>query len=256
MVDFDPKNSKIVAAGTTDVDRTKASDDQVKSYTEMLNDLVKEKEEKIAPPAITVGSCSVCQHTYRDWIELMIGKGMAYAAISRRVPPEGVTEESFRKAISNHAKKHMRLQEIAMRAIMEEEASTLNQNYEESVRGAITAQGIVEIAIRKAFDNIQNDVAFVEPKDLIQLIKLQREMQSNSSDIAVEQARIQVQIFIQAIKDVAKHRLDGDDLLKEITSRVKELRERDDIEIALENSLPRTVGLPAGEPIEAEVVED
>lgn len=210
----------------------------------------------ISPPIISIATCNVCQHEYRQFIEAMLVKGRAYKAIAQSVPlPEGSSVDSFRRSISGHYKNHMALEDAAMRAILEEEADLAGQNYEEGVRGAITARGILQVALQKGFEDIQNGISAVEFRDMVQAIKLLREMDDQTHDTQLESYKVQVAIFTEAIRDVLGQREDGEEIMKEIAERIRYLRERDNFDAEVESTLggPRRVGIP--ETVEAEVID-
>jgi hypothetical protein len=71
-------------------------------------------------------------------------------------------------------------------------------------------------------------------------------MDSHQYSVGLDELRAQVQIFIQAIKDVC-----DPDMQAAIASRVKQLRTRENITAQMEN-----VMYPPQELVEATVVED
>lgn len=181
--------------------------------------------ENISPQRISVGTCHVCQHPFRDWIETMLIRGMAYKTLGDRVSPS-----VDRRSISNHYKKHMDLQDAALRAILEKEAQVQGQNYEEGVEGAITKRGVLEIALRKGYEAILNNDTFVEPRDLIQIAKVLGDMDAQQHSVGLDELRAQVQIFIQAIKNVCDQ-----DTQNLIAEEVRRLRTRENIDQQMEN---------------------
>jgi hypothetical protein len=136
----------------------------------------------------------------------------------------------------------MAITAAAYRAILEEEASLEGQNFEEGVRGAITNRGVLELMIRKGFDDIMDDNTMVEPKDLIQIIKLKQEMDANHVQVQVETYKRQVEIFKQAILEIVPP-----DMQSQIVARVKKIRQREEDLIAHEKLLTQTVESSAEE---------
>lgn len=144
--------------------------------------------------------CDACTSPYRQFIDTMLIRGASYSSIAEQVP--GVEGKRIdRRSVSNHAKKHLGFQETAIRALLEEESNMADQNFEEGVRGAITHRGVLEIMVRKAYDDIINGLVEVEPKDLISTIQVLQKMDERSESIAVDELRAQVSAFIQAIKE-------------------------------------------------------
>ena len=196
-----------------------------------------EKVSGKLPERIVEPRCHTCNSEFRDYIERELIRGHSYLAISRSV---GGTPD--RRSISTHHKEHMAITAAAYRAILEEEASLEGQNFEEGVRGAITNRGVLELMIRKGFDDIMDDNTMVEPKDLIQIIKLKQEMDANHVTVQVETYKRQVEIFKQAILEVVPP-----DMQAQIVARVKRIRERESDLIAHEKLLVETVPSTAEE---------
>jgi hypothetical protein len=139
---------------------------------------------------------------------------LSYKALAERVTPK-----LDRRSISHHYKNHMDLQDAALVAIIEEEAQIEGRNRDDDLRGAITKRGALEVALVKGYEDIVNGVTTVEPRDLIQIAKVLGDMDSNAYQTGLDEMRMQVQIFIQAIKDVAPPGVQ-----KDIVERIKVLR--------------------------------
>jgi hypothetical protein len=191
----------------------------------------------VAPPAIVKPRCHVCQSPHRLWIERMLVKGMAYKAISDQIP-----DGPDRRSISRHYKEDMALDQQAIRALLEEEADLLGQNYEEGVRGAITLRGMLDVLIRKGYEDAISGITTVEIKDISQMMKLYKEMNADTGNTAVEEARTAIEIFKGAIQNVL---IKGDiidrplgmELLQAISDEVEVLRKEQDITQQVERQL-------------------
>lgn len=215
-----------------------------KRYAELNRSALEEAEASMAPPVITVPQCHVCQSERRLWIERQLLRGRSYAAIANSLPEEilsgGSTRKIDRRSIAHHSKEHMPLDSAVVRAVMEEEADLLGQNWEEGVRGAFTNRGALNTLIRKAFDDAMNNVTTVEPRDLIQMVKLYNEMETSGATAATEEAKTAIRIFMEAIQNVVTDMLDAEkaeELKRAIVDEVKRLRSRDEIEIEVEHNL-------------------
>lgn len=215
-----------------------------KKYADSNRSALEEAELAMAPPVITVPQCFVCQSERRLWIERQLLKGRSYSAIANSLPPEilpgGEQRKIDRRSIAHHSKEHMPLDQAVVRAIMEEEADLLGQNWEEGVRGAFTNRGALNALIRKAFDDAMNNVTTVEPRDLIQMVKLYNEMESGTATAATEEAKIAVRIFMEAIQNVVTDMLDpelAEEMKRNIVEEVKRLRSRDEIDVEVEHNL-------------------
>lgn len=199
--------------------------------------------EANAPPVISEAKCHTCQNPHRLWIESMLFKGMSYKAIADSIP-----DGPDRRSISHHYQHHMRVDQAVVRGILEEEAGILNQNVEEGVKGAFTNRGALNVLIRKAYDDAYAGITTVEPRDLIQMIKLYNEMDSSASVQAMEEAKAAVRIYTDAIKNVFAEMLDSEmaqELQRSIVQEIQRLRKIDEIDAQVENELrviPRVAG--------------
>lgn len=191
----------------------------------------------VAPAVISEPRCHACQSPHRLWIEHQLVKGRAYKAISQAIP-EGPSPRS----ISDHFKHHMALDQAAVRALLNEEADLLGQNYEEGVKGAFTLRGALDVLIRKAYEDALNNITTVEPKDLIQMIKLYKDMNEDTGVTATEEAKIAISIFKTAIQnvlikgDIIDRQL-GMELLQALNDEVLMLKAEQDINQQFERHL-------------------
>lgn len=226
------------------LDRARAgkSNDAMKAAAQQEGrEAVVRQTRNASPERISNAQCHVCQHPFRDWIETMLVRGMAFKTLGDRVSPK-----VDRRSVSNHYKNHMDLQDAALIAILEKEAELEGRNQEEGVHDQITKRSVLEVAMRKGFDDVLNGVTTVEPRDLIQMVKILGEMDSHQSQVGLDEMRAQVQIFIQAIKDVCDQ-----DTQNAIAARVKALRTRENIDTQME----RVMAEPVPEIPEATLVE-
>lgn len=205
------------------------------------------QERAIAPPITVEPRCRVCTSEYRVHIERQIIKGLAsYQMIADEIPPDKEGRMIDRRSIKNHYLKHMPIEQQAQRALLEEEADLMRQNYEEGVKGALTDRGMLRVLVRKAYQDAMDNSTVVEPKDLIQMIKLQNEMEAKSSDSKTEELEISLRIFTMAIQNVVPQ-----ELVIAIVEEVRRLKGMDGIEFAMEEHFE----VPAPKMIEAEVVD-
>lgn len=173
--------------------------DALNKHKAVTNGALAKVTKSGAPEPIRESRCHVCMSPHRQFIEGLLIKGANYVWISDNVP--GADNSKIdRRSVSNHAKKHMGYQDAAIRAILEEEANLAAQNYEDGVKGAITHRGVLEVALRRAYDDIVSGVTTVEARDLISIITTIQKMDEQADQVAVNQLRAQVQGFVEAIK--------------------------------------------------------
>jgi hypothetical protein len=174
--------------------------------------------------------CGVCVHPYRDWIEMMLIRGSTYKGLQDRVPPNAGHKRLDRRSISNHHKNHMDLRDAALRAILEREAEIQGEDWEEGVTDAITKRGVLEIALRKGYEDILSGAVTVEPRDLIQITKVLADMDTHQHQVGLDEIRVQMQMFIQAIREVCDVETQN-----QIGKKVKQLRKKDGIQKQIES---------------------
>jgi hypothetical protein len=202
---------------------------------------LEEAERQMAPPVIHVAQCHTCSCPKRFWIERQLLKGASYSAIARSLEQDPtITQKVNSQSIAQHAKNHMPLDQAIVRGIMEEEASLIGQNWEEGVKGAITNRGMLRTLATRGWEDAMSGVTTVEPRDMIQIIRVLNELDNSLGTAATEEAILTVRIFTEAIGNVVTDLLDTEtaDLVKQaLVDEVKRLRARDAIEVEVERSL-------------------
>jgi hypothetical protein len=222
--------------------REKLAARSVDSYEQRLTEQNREQVEMelaaMAPPTITVPQCHACNSPRRLWIEKALIQGASYTAISEHLSQTG--EHIDRRGISKHAQNHMPFQDAVTRAVMEKEADLIGQQYEDGVEGAFTIRGALNVMIRKAYNDVMNNVTTMEPRDMIQAIDKLAKLEEGQGTIAVESAKMQVRIFMEAIQNVTTDTMteeEGEQFRTALVEEVKRLRSRDEIEVEVENNL-------------------
>jgi hypothetical protein len=199
-----------------------------------------EKPKQVEPsdqlPQIMESRCKVCQHPDRRAIDRLIAAGSSYSEVERLF-------EVDRRSVSNHAHKHLRYEEGAIRRIIEREAERLSENYEQGVQGALARRVYLESALKQAQDSLLNGDVTVEPKDAVNIVGMLEQMDAQTNGIIVDQIRMQFNAILTAINEVIPP-----ELQKKIAKRAKEIAESDGQEAIAIEFEPKV--------IEAEVVEE
>lgn len=189
---------------------------------------------KDAPPRLTVPQCHVCKSPYRDFIEEALVRMHPYERIAEKLPPDDNGHKIDRRSIAHHAKEHMDLQRTAIREELEEEARAAGQNIEAGVQGAKTDRGILKVLVAKGFDDVIRGIATVEPKDLIQMIKLLNELNTNASTARAEENEIALRTFVRAIENICEP-----EQIKRIVAEAERIRDMDDVTFEMEGIIVR-----------------
>lgn len=158
--------------------------------------------------------CSVCNSQFRKPIDRMIALGTSYSEISRIYEEANID----RRAISNHAKKHLNYEEAAIRQIIARETEEAQANIEEGVTGAIARRVYIDVAIQKGFEALLNNDVPVEVKDVATLIQLKEKMDSHTEGAALDEVKTQFNAFVQAIREIAPP-----EMWEKILGRTKEI---------------------------------
>jgi hypothetical protein len=187
-----------------------------------------------APPRITVPQCHVCASPYRDFIEEGLIRSHSYEAIAKKLPPDEDGHKIDRRSIANHFKEHMDLQRTAIREELEAEAKAAGQNVETGIEGAKTDRGILKVLVAKGFDDVIRGISTVEPKDLIQMIKLLNELNSNASTARAEENEIALRTFVRAIENICEP-----EMIKAIVGEAERIRDLDDVTFEMEGIIVR-----------------
>lgn len=236
--------------GVSDVERRKrreimdrnSKEEQMRKWAQEDRSEIDSAVQKYAPPVITEPRCKVCTSPHRPWIERQLLDGLSYAAIARMLPPDEDGKEFDYRSISSHSKKHMRLEDAVTRAVLESEADILGQQWEEGVKGAFTMRGALEVMVRKAYRDAMDGITTIEPRDIIQMMKLYSDMSTNSGATAIEEAKTSIRIFMLAIQNVCLkgdlvERDVGQQILIAVQDEVENLRTEEDISTGIEKQL-------------------
>lgn len=92
----------------------------------------------------------------------------------------------------------MPLREGAVRKILEKHI----ENQEEQAEEVVSRRGVLEVALRRGFEQVLTGEVNVEARDLIALAQQLEKMDSDLESAAVEEAKVQVSSLLQAIRKV------------------------------------------------------
>lgn len=156
------------------------------------------KTQKGGVPLIIEPRCKVCQSPHRHLVDQLLVSGHSYSEIERQFEFAKLP----RRSISSHADKHLGYEETAIREIIEREALAAQKNFEEGKQRLVTNNAYLEVAKQKAYDALINDDVMVEPKDAVKIIEQLEKLQERNQSVALDELRVQLQMFIQAVKEV------------------------------------------------------
>lgn len=148
--------------------------------------------------------CHVCMSQYRKAIDRMIALGEGYSEISRIFGGE-----IDRRSISNHAKKHLKYEEAAIRRIIDDAALKADENAELGISGFTKRRVYLETALHKALQQLVGDQVLLETRDAVSIIDALNKLDRHTEGAQLDEIKIQFQAFIQAIKEIAAQRGDA-----------------------------------------------
>ena len=185
-----------------------------------------DKEEKtpLVGGLVRESRCLACMHPQRDAIDKMIALGTSYSEIERLT---GVPRHS----VSNHAKRHLKYEEGAIRRIIENESARMAENEEDGISGALARRVYLETALKQAQRALVEGDVIVEPKDAANIIALLDKQDMETSGAAIDEIKLQFNAILQAISEVVPQEFHA-----KIAERARDIADADGLSVkALED---------------------
>jgi hypothetical protein len=204
----------------------------------------KKKTQKGGIPLIMEPRCKVCQSPHRHLVDQLLVAGHSYSEIERQFEFAKLP----RRSISSHSEKHLGYEEAAIREVIEKEALAAQRNYEEGKTRLVTNNAYLEVAKQKAYDSLIKDDVLVEPKDAVKIIEQLERLQERNQVVALDELRVQLQMFIQAVKEVVPKTS-----WEEIVGRTADLLRASGREVPFEQEEKDVMELTPADVVEVEV---
>lgn len=173
--------------------------------------------------------CAVCKSKFRRTIDQLLVMGVSFAEIARQFESEGMT----RRGLSNHKRKHLSVEQAAVRQIIEEKARQIGEDVENTSRLLLTRKGYMEVAMMKSYQAILDGTLVPEPRDIVHMISLMEKMEKDTSAAQVDEMLRDFNAFSQAVKEIV-----GKDDYEKILYRFRRILEQENI--VLENYMGQT----------------
>ena len=142
--------------------------------------------------------CSICKSKFRRTIDQLLVMGVSFAEVSRQFEDEGIT----RRALSNHKRKHLSVEQAAIRRVIEEKARQIGEDVENTSRLLLTRKGYMEVAMMKSYQAILDGTLTPEPRDVVHMIALMEKMEKDSATVQVDEMMRDFNAFTKAVKEV------------------------------------------------------
>ena len=152
---------------------------------------------RIVSQEIVEERCHVCTSPYRRAIDRMLAMGTGYTEISRVF-----NNEIDRRSISNHDKKHLGIEDAAVRRIIEHEMASAQESVEDGIQGAVARRVYLQTALQKAMEALVTGDATIEPKDAVNIIQLLEKLDTQTEGAQVEELKRQVTAYMQSMKEI------------------------------------------------------
>ena len=152
-------------------------------------------------PRVTEPRCHVCQSEWRTEIERSIMLTHSYASIADKFESLGI-QGITRKGIATHAKRHMTIEQEAVRKIVEDEARNWAENVEEHKGFLLGQKALLETGLMKAWEKMLSGDMDVAWKDVILILERIDRLEARREDAKGEAAYNELQMFMDAVKEV------------------------------------------------------
>jgi replicative superfamily II helicase len=191
--------------------------------------------------------CSVCKSKFRRTMDQLLVMGVAFSEISRQFETEGIT----RRALSNHKRKHLSVEQAAIRKVIEEKARQIGEDVENTKSLLLTRRGYMEVAMMKSYQSILDGTVVPEPRDIVHMISLMEKMEKDTAAVQVDEMMRDFNAFTQAVKEVV-----GQEDYDKIIYKFKNILDQE--RVLTDNYLnnPQVIEtLPTSQPLEIEAEE-
>jgi len=142
--------------------------------------------------------CSICKSKWRRTIDQLLVMGVPFSEIARQFEEEGIT----RRGLSNHKRKHLSVEQAAIRRVIEEKARQIGEDVDSTSRLLLTRRGYMEVALMKSYQSILDGTVVPEPRDIIQMISLMEKMEKDTASVQVDEMMRDFNAFTQAVKEI------------------------------------------------------
>jgi hypothetical protein len=192
--------------------------------------------------------CSICKSRFRRTMDQLLVMGVPFSEISRQFETEGIT----RRALSNHKRKHLSVEQAAIRQVIEEKARQIGEDVDNTKRSLLTRKGYMEIAMMKSYQSILDGTVVPEPRDVVAMISVMEKMEKDTAGAQVDEMMRDFNAFTQAVKEVV-----GSDMYDRILGNFKKILEQERMVLDNFSDAPKVIEtLPSSQPADLEIKEE
>jgi len=192
--------------------------------------------------------CSICKSRFRRTMDQLLVMGVPFSEISRQFETEGIT----RRALSNHKRKHLSIEQAAIRQVIEEKARQMGEDVDNTRRHLLTRKGYMEVAMIKSYQSILDGTVVPEPRDVLGMIAMMEKMEKDSSSIQMDEMMREFNAFTQAVKEVVPA-----ELYDKVLYNFKRILEQEKVVLDAFLDNPQVIQtLPTSKPLEIIIEEE
>jgi hypothetical protein len=192
--------------------------------------------------------CSICKSRFRRTMDQLLVMGVPFSEISRQFETEGIT----RRALSNHKRKHLSVEQAAIRQVIEEKARQIGEDVDNTKKSLLTRKGYMEVAMMKSYQSILDGTVVPEPRDVVAMISVMEKMEKDTATVQVDEMMRDFNAFTQAVKEVV-----GSDMYDRILGNFKKILEQERMIMDNFSDTPKVIEtLPSSQPVDLEIIEE
>jgi hypothetical protein len=181
-------------------------------------------------------------------MDQLLVMGVPFSEISRQFETEGIT----RRALSNHKRKHLSIEQAAIRQVIEEKARQMGEDVDNTRRHLLTRKGYMEVAMIKSYQSILDGTVVPEPRDVLGMIAMMEKMEKDSSSIQMDEMMREFNAFTQAVKEVVPA-----ELYDKVLYNFKRILEQEKVVLDAFLDNPQVIQtLPTSKPLEIIIEEE
>jgi hypothetical protein len=192
--------------------------------------------------------CSICKSRFRRTMDQLLVMGVPFSEISRQFEVEGIT----RRALSNHKRKHLSVEQAAIRQVIEEKARQIGEDVDNTKRSLLTRKGYMEVAMMKSYQSILDGTVVPEPRDVVAMISVMEKMEKDTASVQVDEMMRDFNAFTQSVKEVV-----GPEMYDRILGKFKNILEQEKMVLDHFSDSPKVIEtLPSSQPADLEIKEE
>ena len=192
--------------------------------------------------------CSICKSRFRRTMDQLLVMGVPFSEISRQFEVEGIT----RRALSNHKRKHLSVEQAAIRQVIEEKARQIGEDVDNTKRSLLTRKGYMEVAMMKSYQSILDGTVVPEPRDVVAMISVMEKMEKDTASFQVDEMMRDFNAFTQSVKEVV-----GPEMYDRILGKFKNILEQERMVLDRFSDSPKVIEtLPSSQPADLEIKEE